>query len=96
MIAPLFPEVAKQAGESRTRQGRAEEEVRGPAAAGGGGEQAPPDRGGAPRSSVAYSEVTRRKRRPSLPGHLLRASHTDTASAEQDGCCRPRHPRGRG
>lgn len=38
--------------------------MRGPAAAGGGGEQARPGRGGAPRSSVAHSEVTRRKRRP--------------------------------
>lgn len=74
--------------------------MRGPAAAaaaaGGGGEEAPPGRGGAPCSSVAHSEVTRRKRRPSLPGHLLRASHTVTACAKNDDRRRPRRPPGRG
>lgn len=64
VAAPPFPEAAEQAGESRTREGRAEEEVRGPAAAGGGGEQAAPGRGGAPRCSVADSEVTRRQAPP--------------------------------
>lgn len=67
VTASLFPEVAKRAGESPTRKGRAGEEVRGPAAtaaAGGGGEQARPGRGGAPRSSVAHRGVTTRKRRP--------------------------------
>lgn len=68
--------------------GQGREEVRGPRRRlaeqqrrEGGGEQAQAGRGaadGAPRSLVAHSEVTRRKRRPSLPGHLPRAAHTRT------------------
>lgn len=64
ITARQFPEVAKRTGEAPAREGRAGEEVRGPAAAGEGGEQARPGRGSGPSSSVAYSEVTRRKRRP--------------------------------
>lgn len=67
------------------RQGGSSRAGGGGAAAGGGGEQAQPGRGRAPRS------VTRSRRRPSLPGRVLRAAHSDTASAKHDG--RRRRPR---
>lgn len=66
------------------RQGGSSRAGGGGAAAGGGGEQAQAGRGGALRS------VARSKRRPSLPGRVLRAAHTDTASAKHDGRRRPR------
>lgn len=97
VTAPPFPEVAKRPGESPTRQGRAGEEVRGPPPpAGGGGEQAQPGRGGAPRSSVAHSEVTRRKRRPLTARPSSPRRTHDTSSAKYDGRRRPRRSPGCG
>lgn len=63
-LQPAVPQ-GGEAGESSTRRGGPGRKCAGRRRrAGGGEEQARPGRGGAPRSSVAHSGVTTRKRRP--------------------------------